>query len=51
METLKGYVEHIIYQNTENGYMVMNLVCDEEEITCVGMFRGLDKGEIGRAHV
>ncbi len=45
METLKGYVEHIIYQNTENGYTVMNLVCDEEEITCVGMFRGLDKGE------
>lgn len=45
METLKGYVEHIIYQNEENGYTVMNVICDEEEITCVGMFRGLDQGE------
>ena len=45
METLKGYVEHIIYQNTENGYTVMNVVCEEEEITCVGMFRGLGPGE------
>ena len=45
METLKGYVDHIIYQNAENGYTVMNLISDEEEITCVGMFRGLDQGE------
>lgn len=45
METLKGYIEHIIYQNTENGYTVLNLVCDEEEVTCVGVFRGLDQGE------
>lgn len=45
METKKGYVEHIIYQNTENGYTVMNLVSEEEEITCVGMFQGLGAGE------
>ena len=45
METLKGYVEHIIYQNAENGYTVMNVVSEEEEITCVGMFRGLGPGE------
>lgn len=45
METLKGYVEHIIYQNAENGYTVMNLISGEEEITCVGMFRGIDQGE------
>lgn len=45
METKKGYVEHIIYQNAENGYTVMNLVSDEDEITCVGIFQGLGAGE------
>ena len=45
MEKIAGYVEHIIYQNPDNGYMVMNLVCDEEEITCVGMCKGLTEGE------
>lgn len=45
MEILKGYVEHIIYQNRTNGYTVMNLVSDEEEITCVGMFHSLEAGE------
>ena len=45
METLSGYVEHIIFQNKENGYTVMNLVCDGEECTCVGMCRGLSEGE------
>lgn len=46
MEILKGYVEHIIYQNGANGYTVMNLVSDEEEITCVGTFGTLEAGEI-----
>lgn len=46
MEILKGYVEHIIYQNSANGYTVMNLVSDEEEITCVGTFRTLEAGEM-----
>uniref|UniRef100_UPI004055C8D8 SF1B family DNA helicase RecD2 n=1 Tax=Acetatifactor sp. TaxID=1872090 RepID=UPI004055C8D8 len=45
METISGYVEHIIFQNRENGYTVMNLVTDENEITCVGMFKGLTQGE------
>ena len=45
MEKIAGYVEHIIYQNPNNGYTVMNLVCDEEEITCVGMCKGLSEGE------
>lgn len=45
METISGYVEHIIFQNKENGYTVMNLVTEEEEITCVGMFKGLTQGE------
>lgn len=45
METIKGYVEHIIYQNAENGYTVLNLMAEEEEIICVGMFRGTEPGE------
>lgn len=45
METINGYVEHVIFQNSENGYTVMNLVVDGEEITCVGMCKGLSQGE------
>lgn len=45
LETIKGYVEHIIYRNEANGYTVLSLMADGEEITCVGMFRGADEGE------
>ncbi len=45
METLAGYVEHIIYQNSENGYAVLNFVSGEEEIACVGIFHGVGEGE------
>ena len=45
MEKIKGYIDHIIYRNTDNGYTVLNLICGEEEVTCVGTFRTVDKGE------
>lgn len=45
METVKGYVDHIIYQNTENGYAVISLVSQGKEVTCVGIFRSVDAGE------
>ncbi len=45
METVNGYVEHIIFQNKENGYTVLNLMTEGEEITCVGMCKGLTQGE------
>ena len=45
MDTLSGYVEHIVYQNSENGYTVLNFVHEEEEITCVGIFQGVSEGE------
>jgi exodeoxyribonuclease V alpha subunit len=45
MEIVTGYVEHIIFQNAENGYTVMELISEGEEITCVGICRGLDQGE------
>ena len=45
METIQGYVDHIIYRNTENGYTVLVLVCEEEELTCVGVFSDVVEGE------
>ncbi len=45
METVNGYVDHIIFQNSENGYTVMSLAVNGEEITCVGVCRGLTQGE------
>ncbi|MCR5421422.1 MAG: ATP-dependent RecD-like DNA helicase [Lachnospiraceae bacterium] len=45
MEELRGYIEHIIFRNTENGYTVLNLVSGEDEITCVGFFKYADEGE------
>lgn len=44
-EKVSGYVEHIIYRNTENGYTVFELIADGEEITCVGSFQAIDEGE------
>ncbi len=45
METIKGYVDHIIFRNADNGYTVLELVCEEEEITCVGIFSDIVEGE------
>lgn len=45
MEHIKGYVEHIIFRNAENGYCVMNFVTSGLEITCVGTFPDIDEGE------
>jgi len=45
LDQLKGFVTHIIYRNTENGYTVFELEA-EEEVTCVGFFQSLEEGEI-----
>ncbi|MFT3983189.1 MAG: ATP-dependent RecD-like DNA helicase [Lachnospiraceae bacterium] len=45
MDTVKGYIEHIVYRNDENGYTVLNLVSEAREITCIGSFRYADEGE------
>ena len=36
---------HIVYQNPENGYTVLDFICGEDEITCVGYFHGVGEGE------
>ena len=48
MEKQKGYVDHIIYRNTENGYTVLVLYGDGEEMTCVGTYRTGRKSGSGR---
>lgn len=45
MEKIIGYVDHIIYRNAENGYTVLVLICEEEELTCVGSFSDIAEGE------
>lgn len=45
MDIVKGYIEHIVYRNDENGYTVLNLISGSKELTCVGMFRYADEGE------
>lgn len=49
MEERKGYVDHIIYRNVENGYTVFEFACEDEgdEVleTCVGTFPFINEGE------
>jgi exodeoxyribonuclease V alpha subunit len=45
LEKVKGYVDHIIYRNSENGYTVLVLVTEEEELTCIGIFSDIAEGE------
>lgn len=46
MEEIKGYVEHIVYRNEENGYTVFNLNNEDGELTCVGKFHYIEEGEL-----
>ena len=44
-EVLEGYVEKIIFHNSENGYTVLNLASKDFEMTCVGTFPLINEGE------
>lgn len=46
MEEIKGYVEHIVYRNEDNGYTVFNLNNEDGEVTCVGSFLYIEEGEL-----
>ena len=46
METVKGYVEHIVFRHEDNGYTVFNLNNDDGDLTCVGNFNYLSEGEL-----
>ena len=45
-ETVSGYIDHIIFRNEDNGYTVLSLVSEKEEITCVGNFQYISQGEM-----
>ncbi len=45
MEIIQGFIDHIIFQNTDNGYTVMDLVVDGDDLTCVGFLKGVTQGE------
>ena len=46
MELVKGYVDHIIFRNEDNGYTVFQLTNDDGELTCVGTFAYIGEGEM-----
>lgn len=46
MESITGYVEHIVFRNEENGYTVFHLETDDEDVTCVGSFNFINEGEL-----
>jgi len=46
MDKYKGFVDSIIYRNEENGYTVFCLVCEDEDVTCVGCIPSISEGEM-----
>ncbi|MSS64217.1 SF1B family DNA helicase RecD2 [Velocimicrobium porci] len=44
-ESFEGYVERIVFRNAENGYTVLSLSQEQEELTCVGTFTFINEGE------
>ena len=42
---IKGSAGSIIFNNPENGYTVLRLICEGEEVTCTGFFPSLSDGE------
>ena len=52
-QTVEGVVSALVFQNEENGYTILRLELENEEITAVGAMPGVTAGEyliqIGRA--
>ena len=46
MEEIKGYVEHIVFRNEDNGYTVFHLNNEDGDLTCVGSFLYIEEGEL-----
>lgn len=44
-EQIEGYVNKIVFRNEENGYTVLSLHSEEDEITCVGSFSYINEGD------
>jgi len=48
MEEFTGIIDHFLYRNDTNGYGVMELTTDYDDIICVGTLAGVDQGELVR---
>ena len=46
MAEINGYVDHVIFRNQENGYTILILETENEEVTVVGTFRTIEEGEM-----
>jgi exodeoxyribonuclease V alpha subunit len=44
-EIVEGYIARIIFRNDENGYTVLSLRSEEDDLTCVGTFPFISEGE------
>ena len=49
LENIQGLVEHIIYRNDDNGYTVMSIQSQGDDIVCVGTLSTLSEGEYIKA--
>ncbi len=45
MEILQGYIDHFLYYNDTNGYGVLELTTEDDDVICVGTFAGITQGE------
>lgn len=45
MEEFSGYIDRFVFYNSSNGYGVIELDTEDEDIMCVGNFAGISQGE------
>ena len=45
MDKIQGYIDHFIYKNETNGYGVIELHMEDDDIICTGFFSGVEQGE------
>ena len=45
MDQIKGFIKNMVYRNEENGYTVLTLQAEGEDITVVGSLRAVDIGD------
>lgn len=43
--TAEGYIEKIVYRNSDNGFTVLTISTEEDEICCVGAIAHAEEGE------
>ena len=44
-DNIKGYIDHFLYKNEENGYGVAAVITDDDEVVCTGTFKDADVGD------